>query len=387
MNSSYGNYPDLSDVKKVLVIKLRHLGDVLLSAPVFSNLKKQFPDAEIDAYIWAEAKPMLEGHRGVSNFTLHHRGWKKLSFFKQVTKELSLLRMIRKEGYDLVVNLTEGDRGALATFASGARVRVGVDPGKSGFAKKRQIFTHLVKPCSTPRHTVEKDLDALRRIGIFAKMDERFVEFVIPDESKESALEMIQSEGLEPGGFTLIHPVSRWGFKCLPPAKMAEVIDRLDSKVVLTGGPSEREMEMAEEIARLSQCDVVNFAGKTSLKELGALMQLSKGMITVDSVALHMGSALQIPLVALFGPTSEKNWGPWMHPRGVVVAQNPSCRPCRLDGCGGSKMSDCLWSLSSEAIVKAYDKAAYPSEGAVAAAGTCGSSLFVLNSLEMNFTE
>lgn len=85
-------------------------------------------------------------------------------------------------------------------------------------------------------------------------------------------------------------------------------------------------------------------------------MLMSRGMIVVDSVALHMASALQVAVVALFGPTSEKNWGPWQNPRGIVVAQNKSCRPCRLDGCGGSKMSDCLWTLSPQAILEGVHK-------------------------------
>nr|NGX27728.1 hypothetical protein [Chlamydiota bacterium] len=87
--------------------------------------------------------------------------------------------------------------------------------------------------------------------------------------------------------------------------------------------------------------------------------------------------------VALFGPTSELNWGPWMHPRGAVVVQDYSCRPCRLDGCGGSKMSDCLWTISPEEVAYAFERVA----SGVTAEETSASSLFVLNSFEMNRTE
>jgi len=363
MNLFYGGYPDLSRVNRILVIKLRHLGDVLLSGPVFSNLRKRFPEAEIDAYVWKEAASILEGHSGVSGIVEQDRSWKGLPFLGRVSKELSLLREIRSKGYDLVVNLTEGDRGAMAMLASGARVRVGVDPGKKGFLGKRRAYTHFVKSCPGSRHTVERDLDALRRIGIFPGESERELELSVPEGTREAVLKLLEGYGLDKGGFTLIHPVSRWRFKCLPAERMAQVADLLDGPVVLSGGPSEQEWEMNEEIVRAASGKVINLAGMTSLKELGALMLMAKGLITVDSVALHMGSALKVPLVALFGPTSEENWGPWLHPRGVVVAQNRVCRPCRLDGCGGSKMSDCLWTLSPQRIVDAYNRVSTSDDG------------------------
>lgn len=113
---------------------------------------------------------------------------------------------------------------------------------------------------------------------------------------------------------------------------------------------------MIEEILSFTKKEVINLAGKTSLKELGAVMQMSKGMITVDSVSLHLASALKIPVIALFGPTSEENWGPWQNPQSRVVSRNLSCRPCRLDGCGGSKMSDCLWTLPLSQIIEAWNR-------------------------------
>lgn len=353
---NYGDYPDLQQVKRVLVIKLRHLGDVLLASPVFSQLKKALPYAQIDAYIWKEAKAMLEGHSGISDFILYDRKWKTLSLAKRLVKEMGLLRAIRAQNYDLIVNLTEGDRGAVAAFVSGASLKVGVDPGKQGMRGKRNFYTHLVKSCPTPRHTVERDLDSLRRIGIFPLPEERNLEFFVSEETKFSVQKQMQLEGLCEGEFTLIHPVSRWLFKCLPPRLIAEVIDRLEEPVVLTGGGSEQEQEMLREITQLTKAKVVNLGGKTTLKEMGAWLLLSRGLITVDSVALHMASALQVPVVALFGPTSEENWGPWRHPKALVVAEKRECRPCRLDGCGGSKRSDCLWTLSPRDIVNGYKK-------------------------------
>src|SRR3569832_133150 len=116
---SYGNYPPLAAVKKVLVVKLRHHGDVLLTSPVFSFLKTKLPHATIDGLIYQETAPMLEGHSAINKLHLYDKKWKKFSFFKRWKEEIALLLRIRKEKYDLVINLTEVDRGAIAAWVSG----------------------------------------------------------------------------------------------------------------------------------------------------------------------------------------------------------------------------------------------------------------------------
>ncbi len=348
---SYGNYPDLTNVKKILVIKLRHHGDVLLTSPVFSYLKSQLPSAAIDALIYHETAPMLEGHPAIRTLHLYDKKWKKQSFFKRWSSELSLLKAIRSQRYDLVINLTEGDRGAIASLASGARLRVGLDPEKKGFLGKSRVFTHLVKPCKTPRHTVEKNLDALRRIGLFPDPDERELTFHIPDETKKRAAAMIPQDAI------VIHPVSRWKFKCWPISHVAELIRALHldgHPIVLTASSDPGEMQMVGEI--IAQCPGVpltSLAGQIDLKELGAVIEQSRLLICVDSVPLHLASALKKPVLVLFGPTSEANWGPWKNPHAQVITQPFSCRPCLMDGCGGSKRSDCLATLSPATVLLA----------------------------------
>ena len=341
----YGDYPDFDGVKKVLVIKLRHLGDVLLTGPVFSALKLEFPGAQVDAYIYSEAAPMLQGHPAVDRLLVYDRAWKRLGILGRLRKEWALLKKIRKEGYDLVINLTEGDRGSLAAICSGAEIRVGFAP-KGKWLKGS--LTHIVKHCLSLRHTVERNLDALRRIGIFPAREERELFFDVPREAKESIFYKV---GREP--FVLIHPTSRWRFKCWPIKKMRELIENLilrGKRVVLSCGPDRIEREMAEEISR--GLDVLSLGGEISLKELGALIEASELLVCVDSVPFHIANALKKPVVAIFGPTSDVTWGPWRNPHAQVVAQKLSCRPCYLDGCGGSKVSDCLENLSVSFVLK-----------------------------------
>ncbi|MBX9744914.1 MAG: putative lipopolysaccharide heptosyltransferase III [Chlamydiales bacterium] len=340
--AAYGNYPDLTGVKKILVVKLRHLGDVLLAAPVFAALKKKIPDVHLDAFIWAECAPMLEGHPAVDGWILYDRAWKQLGA-RKIFKEISLFWHIRRQKYDVVINLTEGDRGAWAARVSGAPIRIGW--GKKG------VYTHFVKQCSGLRHTVERNLDALRRMGVFPQEEDKELFLHVPDGLMQATAEMIGSSS-----FILIHPSSRWRFKCWPIQQMRSLAHQLlerGERLVFTSGPDPVEIEMVNQI--VEGLEIVNLAGKISLKELAALIRQAKAIICVDSVPLHMASALKAPVVALFGPTSEITWGPWRHERARVVVQPMSCRPCYQDGCGGSKVSDCLSSLPVAKVLAAYD--------------------------------
>jgi heptosyltransferase-3 len=224
----------------------------------------------------------------------------------------------------------------------------------------RKIYTHVVKACPNPRHTVERQIDVLRRIGIFPSVEERDLFLHVPDVAKTKIVDLLEKEEIRPGNYVLIHPVSRWRFKCLAPRQIASLVTALHERgmrIVMSAGPDVQEMAMVEEILALApDVPVLNLAGKLTLKELAALIEMSKALICVDSVPLHIASALKTPVVALFGPSSEQNWGPWMHPRARVVAQKFSCRPCYQDGCGGSKMSDCLFSMPQNAILSALDE-------------------------------
>lgn len=357
---TYGNYPDLNNVKRALVIKMRHHGDVLLTSPLFSNLKKAIPEARIDAFIYKDTLPMLEGHPAITDYVLYDRDWKNFSRLKKLTKEFGLLKAIRSANYDLVINLTEGDRGAIAALVSGSAYRIGFDPKKSGFFGKRNIYTHLVKECLYPRHTVERQLDVLRRIGIFPAAEERDLFLHVPEDAKRKIATLLEKEGIHPGHYVLIHPVSRWRFKCLATKQIARLITALHERgmpIVISAGPDPQEIAMVEEILTLTEeVPVFNCAGKLTLKELSALIQNAKALICVDSVPLHIASALKTPVVAMFGPTSEQNWGPWRHPKSRVVVQKFSCRPCYRDGCGGSKMSDCLFTMPVEWILSALEE-------------------------------
>lgn len=182
--------------------------------------------------------------------------------------------------------------------------------------------------------------------------------FAIPDQAKESVNNVLVQHHIQ-DPFVVIHPVSRWLFKCLPVGTMQQVIAyvvRRGFKVILTASSDPKEIQMNQHIAQgFQEKEVVDLSGKLSLKELGALLQQAQLLICVDSLPVHLASALKIPVVAVFGPTSEKTWAPWRNPRARVVAQDFTCRPCYMPGCAHKGVSDCLETMPASKIIETIE--------------------------------
>ena len=104
-------------------------------------------------------------------------------------------------------------------------------------------------------------------------------------------------------------------------------------------------------LAPLTQ-PVVNLGGQLTLKQLAALTAQAKLFIGVDSAPMHIAAAMQTPVLASFGPSGDKEWGPWMVPHRLITSDHP-CRPCGQDGCGGGKISECLTTLPVDDVYAA----------------------------------
>lgn len=345
---------DLQSLRRVLVTKLRHHGDVLLTSPVFTVLKNHAPHLEIDALVYRDTAEMLTLHPAISQVHTVDRNWKKLRPLEQLKAEWTLLAELQQRDYDLVVHLTDHNRGAWLKRLTGARW--GVAPPRRGRRFWKNSFTHFYEPPGNhPRHTVELHLDALRRIGVYPEEKEKHLVLVPGTEAEVSVDTLLASHGVAPGEFIHFHPASRWPFKCWPEAKAAELIRRLGNDgrpIVLTAAPVEDELAMVRRIAGLSSQPVIDLSGQLSLKKLAALTARAKLFIGVDSAPMHIAAAMGTPTVALFGPSGDKEWGPWKIPHRLVASAH-SCRPCGNDGCGGGKVSECLTSLPTEVVYAA----------------------------------
>ncbi|MFQ5428324.1 MAG: putative lipopolysaccharide heptosyltransferase III [Thermodesulfobacteriota bacterium] len=373
---------NFSDVKKILVIKLRNIGDVLLIVPAIRALKETFPLARISVLVNPGTAPMLTGNPLVDEVIVQERGSEKGKLAEKVRGGLGFMKSLRAKGFDMTVDLTGGDRGALTGFAAGARYRLGPHPGGKGFKGKKYFYTHIAPSPPAMTHTVLRNLSILQCFGIDTK--NLTVDFFTTEEDEAAVSAVLKQEGLVGDGkkpFVHVHPVSRWLFKCPPAGFLASLLDHISAEgmpVVMTSGPDERELALVREIARLMQQDVHNLSGVLSLKGLGALSARSAFFFGVDSAPMHIAAASGVPVVGLFGPSGAFDWGPWdneasgklsfkssdspctPYPRrngvqrfgaNTVIQDTRECVPCGKDGCDGSKKSDCLYELD-EALVK-----------------------------------
>ena len=349
---------DLNTIRRVLVIKLRHHGDVLLTSPVFSVLKNHAPHLEIDTLVYQDTAEMLTLHPAISQVHCIDRKWKNQGLLTQAKAEWQLLSTLQNRSYDLVIHLTEHPRGAWVKRLCGARYGVARKlPGKG--KSWRNSFSHLYPITSVnTRHTVELNLDALRRIGIYPGEQERQLVLEPGSEAAASVAHMLAQHGLEDRSYIHLHPTSRWLFKCWPVEKMTQLIEALQVQghsIVVTAAPDQREQQMLRHILQPLAQPVIDLSGQLSLKQLAALTSRAKCFIGVDSAPMHIAAAMQTPVVALFGPSGEIEWGPWMV-RHRVITSSHTCRPCGNDGCGGGKVSECLTSLPVTQVLNAVQE-------------------------------
>lgn len=343
------------EFSRALVIKLRHHGDVLLTSPVFTVLKQVMPACQIDALVYAETAPMLDGHPAITQVhTIDRRAGKT-----RIGDELRLFSTLRAQNYDLLIHLTESWRGAwLARFLRPRCAVATFSPIRPPAGMWRRAFTHLAPlPPLGNRHTVDCHLDSLRRLGIRPRQEDMPLVFVAGAAAEARIDAVLTEHGLSAGDWVHLHPASRWMFKAWTIEGYVELIDRLAERglmVVMTTGPDARETAFAAEIRARCHATPVDLSGKLSLKELGALIARARLSICVDSVPMHLAAAVGTPVIALFGPSNEREWGPWRVPH-RIVSTDFSCRPCRLDGCGGGKVAECLVSLTTNEVMAAVE--------------------------------
>lgn len=319
---------ELSQPNRALVIILRHHGDVLLSSPVYAELKQHYPNLIIDALVYQDTSPMLTLNPNIHAVITIDRAWKKLPKLQQLKHEWLLLKKLRSNHYDLLIHLTTHWRGAIISRL----IQPGISIAPDFLKKKRQgrlwrgSFNEFYPYQAGPhKHTVDKYLDALRFLGIKIPHQHSRL-FIVPGEKAQNEAGQILFEAnFIKGKYLLIHPTSRWLFKCWTERRMAQLIDALmqqGHQLVITAAPDKKEIQMVERIIANLPCQPLNLAGKLNLKTLAALIQKAKLFIGVDSVPMHMAVALQTPCVALFGPSEMDEWGPWLSPHRVVNSRD-----------------------------------------------------------------
>jgi len=309
-------HSELASVRKILVIKLRAVGDVVLSTIVTKNLRVAFPEATIH-YLTEPA-----GHDVVKNNPYLNGA---LVYDRASMTGLGLIRMVRNERYDLVIDLFGNPRTALVTRLSGARFRVGYR-----FRGRAYAYNILAEPRGNRVHNTQFNLDALAALGVdiqdrniyfsYSKEDEEFVERFMP--ASPGRLSVCLNAG---GGWY----TKRWGLD-----RYAALADRLIEEchvlIVLAWGPGEQAVV---DTIRQAMTHDAFVPPATTLPQLGALLKRCTVMITNDSGPLHIGAALGVPVLGIYGPTNPLLQGPYGDRHLMVRNEGLSCLGCNYTEC------------------------------------------------------
>ncbi|KAF0120915.1 MAG: heptosyltransferase III [bacterium] len=339
------------DVKKILVIKLRHIGDVLLTVPLFRALKENFPNSHISALVNSGTEEMLTGNPLIDEIIVFDRVIEKMSTMQKYIEELTFLRSIRQKNFDMTVDLTNGDRAAIISFLSRARYRLAYTTYK-GFAFKRYLYTHLAQ--NYPHmHMVKHNLDILGQNGLSCQNTSLFLD--ISDLDRDFIRGII---GIKQN-IVHVHPTASLLHKCWKDEYMADVISwlvRQGKKVVVTSSPDKKETDKAKRILSLvfsrlthDASQVIDLCGKTTIKQLAAISEASDLFFGIDSAPMHIASAVGTPVVAIFGPSSETLWEPWCEKK-LVISKNLPCRlPCKNKG--NCQTHECINSIMPGEVI------------------------------------
>jgi ADP-heptose:LPS heptosyltransferase len=305
---------------KLLVIQTAFIGDVVLATAVVEQLRRFYPDAEIDFLLRKGNEKLLSGHPQLREILV----WdKKTGKYRELWR---LLRHIRRTRYDMVVNCQRFAASGFLTAFSGAKQTVGFDKNPFSFLFTRRV-AHRIGTAAEPMHEVRRNLALLGHLGDGDVVRPRL--YPAPADFEKAAR-------LAAGRrYVCVAPTSVWFTKQYPAHKWAELLKRLppDCRVFLLGGPADADAcrRMIELSARQ---DVINAAGQLSFLESAALMQDAAMNYVNDSAPLHFASAVNAPVAAVFCSTLPAFGFTPLSDRSAVVQAKTAlpCRPCGLHG-------------------------------------------------------
>jgi len=343
-----------SNPRRALLIKLGHIGDVLVTTPVVTALKERWPDLAVDLVVNPGTEAMVAHNPQINQVLVLKRD--HAGPLAAAAWHLGFLRRLRGANYDLSLELAEGDRGAFLSWASRARLRVGFRPKTPRL--RGRAFHVLAPRWDDEHHMVEAFLGQVRALGLEPR--DTALKLEPGTRGRAEAASLLAQAGLEPGGYVVAHPTSRWMFKTWIPEGTAALINYLAAighRVVLTSGPDAKEREMVARIKSLAAPGAValDLSGCLDLYSLGGLIAGARLFVGVDSAPMHMAAALGVPVLTISGPSGEQMWGPWQVPSEVVKGDCAE-HPCGRAGCEDSKVSRCLVELPAARVIEAADR-------------------------------
>lgn len=316
----------------ILIIKLSAIGDVIHTLPSLAALRKLYPGAHITWAIEEASSDIIIDHPDIDCVIVSRRKqWTddlKQGRINAPLREMrSFIKAVRARPYDLVIDFHGLLKSAAVVLISSGRRKLGYD----SMQELSCLFLNEKIPEDMTKHAVDRYLDFLRHLGA----EVREPEFLIPirKENRNRIERLLQKNGIDKNErFVTVNPVALWKTKLWEDEKFARLCDRITGdlhiSVILTGSSGEEPAR----IQSLMKTSAVNLGGKTTLRDLAYLYQLSSLLITTDSGPMHLAAAVGTPVVALFGPTDPNRTGPCGKGHRIIRKDLP-CSPCFLKKC------------------------------------------------------
>ena len=326
-------------VNRILLIKLRYIGDVVLCTPLLPLIRKRFPKSKLFFLVNPGTEGVLLGNPFLDEIlVIPRQGW---------MKQLAFIRQLRSKGFDIVLDLTDADRSAWLSWWSGASVRIGYNREQRW---RGNCYTHVLPSAYGSMHMVDYHAQALAPLGIVEAIG--LPKIFIGKEEMQKNERLLADLPSVPQLLVLLHPTARYDFKAWPLDRFAAVADWLVGQgvqVALIG--TQQEWHIGQQIVSLAKKNLLNLMGKTQIPELAALMKRSALLIANDGGPLHMAAAAGCPTIGLFGPSDPGVWGP----RGQairVIYKGLDCEECFYPGCSRGEDS-CMRKISVEEVCQA----------------------------------
>lgn len=337
------------EYRRALFIRFGGIGDILLATPSVRALRDAFPRIEIDFIVGGGMVDALAQHELIREVIV----FDKRGVDSRLDHFVPFLRHISRANYDLVINLHPSAKSHLISSASGARRRL-------VFRKDMTVDPNTGRIT----HAIDDFAKALQPIGI-TEVDDA-LDFTIPDDARRSVDELLRFSGVAPSARLIVinpaasRPVNRWPKERFQ-AVASHYASQLGTSVIVTGAPRtfRTEMDKIDEIdlaAEVASVDprIVSVAGKLTVKELGALLARSAAFLTCDTGPMHVGAAVNAPMVVLSGAADPDRTGPRTRNAIVLIDRGLPCIPCRARACARGDLR-CMQNIAVEDAVDAID--------------------------------
>ncbi len=334
--------------RRILLSRLRFMGDVILTTPLIRQIRRLFPDAHIVYLTDERFAPLLE-HNPHLNDIIPVRTAGDDNFFRSVLNTTRLMAYLRRQHFDLTIDLFGNPRTALQCWITGAATRVGGD-----FRGRRRFYTVRVPQDNLLRTAIDFHWKSFEALGL--EIGDNRTEVFVSDAEREWAKEYLSSKGVSFNQPIIgLHPGATWPNKRWPAQKFGEVAKQLireGRQIVMTQGPNEREF--AEAVVQSTDGDSSQpiILDVLDLRQLAAVLAQLSVYVANDGGAMHLAVAVGTKTLGIFGPNQPEIWFPYSKEDGhLALVEQVDCRPCHKDYCPLGTLA-CLENLSPACVAK-----------------------------------